>query len=109
MGDKSDNVFGFDGKARATVPKFMEPWYEEMQCAETEKELYNYVLDLYDQDLGRLIMNGRCLWIQREENDDWLNHVKRLMADNGQEVDITRSLPQSSVAESDVGNQSTTP
>lgn len=109
MGDKSDNIFGFDGKARATVPKFMEPWYEEMQCAETEKELYNYVLDLYDQDLGRMIQNGRCLWIQREENDDWLNRVKRLMADNGQEVDITHSLPLSSVEESDVGNLNMTP
>jgi len=43
MGDRADNVPGFDGKMRAAVPKFLEGHYELMQTLETEQELFDYV------------------------------------------------------------------
>ena len=73
MGDKSDNIFGFDGLARTTIPKKLEPLYEEMQYASqmgTELDLLDIVSDRYN-DNERLLMNARCLWIQREPNQIW--------------------------------------
>lgn len=77
MGDKSDNVFGFDGLAHAKGSKFMEPWYEEMQFLETEKELFDYVLEKYNNDLDRMLISGQCLYIQREPEDSWLKHLEK--------------------------------
>ena len=73
MGDKSDNIFGFDGLARTTVPKKLEYLYEEMQHASqmgTELDLLDIVRDKYNDD-ERLLMNCRCLWIQREADQMW--------------------------------------
>lgn len=71
MGDKSDNIFGFDGIARQTVPKKLEGIQHEMQeLASDELAIFNYVRELYDDD-DRLLMNGRCLWMQREEGQVW--------------------------------------
>lgn len=94
MGDRADNVPGYDGKMRAVVPKFMEMFYHDMQDLPDEDELFNYVLDLYDGDYTTLIRNGRCLWIQREENDDWLNRVTPLMEEIGLPLDSIPSLSQ---------------
>lgn len=107
MGDRSDNVEGFDGKMRASVPKFMEPWYNEMQMAETEQELFSYVLDLYVNDLGRMLKSGRCLWIQREEGDDWLNHAKPIIQEIGQKDALTALSLQHLGQEQDAGPVST--
>lgn len=78
MGDASDNVFGFDGKARVKTPKFLEHHYHEMSTLETEQQLFNYVRDLYNDD-ERFLLNGACLWIQRKEDDNWLEHGQSLM------------------------------
>ena len=94
MGDRADNVPGFDGKMRATVPKFLNSAYEDMIELDSEHDLFQYVLNLYQDDYETMIRNGRCLWIQREENDDWLNRVKPLMEELGLKEDTTPSLPQ---------------
>lgn len=73
MGDKTDNIFGFDGLARQTIPKKLESLYEEMQHAAhmgTEMDVFDIVRAKYDDD-DRLLMNGRCLWIQREPEQLW--------------------------------------
>lgn len=73
MGDKVDNIFGFDGKARPTTPKFLEPLYEEMVHASqmgTELDLFDIVREKYSDD-ERLLMNGICLWVQRTEGEIW--------------------------------------
>jgi len=70
MGDASDNIFGFDGKARQKVPKFLEDWYHEMQTLSPEEQ-FAFVREKYNDD-ERLLMNGACLWILRSEDDDWL-------------------------------------
>jgi 5'-3' exonuclease len=71
MGDKSDNIFGFDGIARQTIPKKLEGMQHEMQeLASDELAIFNYVRELYNDD-DRLLMNGRCLWMQRYPDELW--------------------------------------
>jgi hypothetical protein len=70
MGDRTDNIFGFDGKARQSVPKFLEPTMEELAACEDELSMFEFVRDLYDND-QRLLMNGICLWIRRNEDEIW--------------------------------------
>ena len=71
MGDVSDNIFGFDGKARQTIPRFLESTYSDMQALATnELDIFDYVRNLYNDD-ERLLMNGICLWMQREPEQIW--------------------------------------
>jgi len=71
MGDKSDNILGYDGKARQAVPRFLEGTMSEMQdLASNELAIFKYVQDIYDDD-ERLLMNGICLHMQREHNQIW--------------------------------------
>lgn len=99
MGDASDNVPGYDGKMRQKVPKFLEQHYENMQVLETEQELFDYVKELYQLPLHDLLLNGTCLWIQREEGEDWRQKGKQLLSatlgtgDNGQKGVSEPSLP----------------
>lgn len=98
MGDKSDNVFGYDGVARLKVPKFLESLYEEMYGMTTEQELFARVYQQY-VDKTTLLPNGACLWLQRTEGDNWINTGKAIMEELGLKVDIEPSLPQPSAVE----------
>jgi 5'-3' exonuclease len=80
MGDTSDNIFGFDGKKRSKVPKFLEPTISMLMEMQTEQDMYNYVYDLYEQHTPDYVdydartylkINGQCLWIWRKSNDVW--------------------------------------
>jgi hypothetical protein len=90
MGDPTDNIFGFDGKGRTKVPKFLEENYHLMQTMSSEEELFNFVRELYNDD-ERFLMNGDCLWIQRKDEDNWRENVKHLMVENGLKDDSTPS------------------
>ncbi len=76
MGDSSDNIFGFDGKARSKVPQFLQPTIDEFLSFQTEVEMYDFVLDLYfncnpgDGD-KEFTTNGHCLYIQKAIGDKW--------------------------------------
>ncbi len=70
MGDKADNIFGYDGKARDKVPQFLQPSIETLYSFQGEQEMYEFVKDMYD-DHARMLMNAHCLYIQRKENDKW--------------------------------------
>lgn len=70
MGDRTDNIFGFDGKARQSVPKKLEPILNELQTYDDELDMFSFVRDLYADD-DRLLMNGICLWIRRNEDEIW--------------------------------------
>ena len=99
MGDRADNVPGFDGKMRQTVPKFLEPHYENMLELETEQELFNYVKEIYQLPLLQMLTHGACLWVQRYEGEKWLEKGKQLleksgMGELGLKEDTTPSLPQ---------------
>ena len=70
MGDRTDNIFGFDGKARQSVPKFLEPVLAELSSYDDEHDMFAFVRNLYNDD-ARLLMNGICLWIRRNEDEIW--------------------------------------
>lgn len=77
MGDPSDNIFGYDGKKRSKVPKFLEPMISILMSCETPKEMDDYVTGLYiEHDQQQYYhINAACLWIQRKVNDNWQDHV----------------------------------
>lgn len=70
MGDRTDNIFGYDGKARQKVPKFLEPVMAQLEEFTEEQDMFDFVRDLYCDD-KRFVTNGKCLWILREEGKIW--------------------------------------
>lgn len=114
MGDASDNVPGYDGKMRQKVPKFLEQHYENMQVLETEQELCDYVRDFYVLSNEEFLINGACLWIQREEGEDWRQKGKQLIerygtGDNGLKDAFEPSLPPLSEQAAADGSLNMTP
>lgn len=74
MGDKADNIPGFDGKMRDKIPKFLEPMYNEMQLAlefGTEVDLFDIVRGNHTADDALLLALGRCLYMLREPDKHW--------------------------------------
>lgn len=73
MGDTSDNIFGFDGKKRSKVPKFLEPTISLLMELSRDTYMYQYVYGLYkDNELEHTFeTNAHCLWIQRTHGDKW--------------------------------------
>lgn len=71
LGDKADNIFGYDGKARTVVPKFLQPDIDAIMSYQSELTMYEHVLVMYNFDKDRMHMNAHCLWIQQKENDVW--------------------------------------
>lgn len=71
MGDKSDNIQGYDGKMRPTVPQFLQPVIDRIYAATTEIEMLRVVQDVYELGDEALLRNGRLLYIQREQDDVW--------------------------------------
>lgn len=71
QGDQTDNIMGFDGKARPKIPQFLQPKIDELWDCTTEREMYELVLDMYSQDTERMHRNCHLLWIQRSEEDKW--------------------------------------
>lgn len=63
-GDKVDNIIGLAGIGPVKSKKMLA------DC-KSEKEMYDVVLAAYDNNLDRVIENGRLLWILREEGQVW--------------------------------------
>lgn len=63
-GDKVDNIIGLPGIGPVKSKKMLA------DCT-TELEMYDVVLKAYDNNLDRVIENGRLLWILREEGQVW--------------------------------------
>lgn len=78
MGDSSDNILGYDYKARSKLPKFLEPKIQYLMSLDNELDMYEFVADMYsdsaswtDDWRSRLHMNMDCLYIWRKPNDKW--------------------------------------
>ena len=74
MGDKADNIFGYDGKCRDKVPQFLQPTIDELNSLDKERDMYEFVLDLYQmngQGKEAMHMNAHCLYIWHKEDDKW--------------------------------------
>ena len=82
MGDTSDNIFGFDGKKRSKVPKFLEPIIDMLMGQETPKDMDDYVRMLYiEHDHSHTYqINAHCLWIQRKIGDKWQEPAKNVIS-----------------------------
>ena len=80
MGDRTDNVMGFDGIARQTVPKKLEWAMAELQDCQTEEAMFTLVQNMYNDD-ERMLMNGQCLYIRKQEHEMWEFPKMNLMAD----------------------------
>lgn len=99
MGDRSDNIPGFDGLMRVTVPKKLEGAIEELQECSNPEEMLLHVSGMwncYDDDerWGQFNMAAQCLWIQRREDDDWRTWLnENTMEELGLPVGLIRSLP----------------
>lgn len=65
VGDRTDNIFGVDGIGKVKAAKMIDE-------LETEEQMFEKVAELYNGDMDRMLMNGKCLWIMREENKQWV-------------------------------------
>ena len=70
MGDRSDNIPGYDGKMRIKVPQFLQPDMEYIDSYTNEWDIFSHVRDMYNND-EKLLLSGQCLWIYRKEEDTW--------------------------------------
>lgn len=64
VGDTADNIKGVNKVGPVKAKKLLSP-------ATTEQELWRIVLDAYEGDYDRAVMNGRLLWLRRQENQLW--------------------------------------
>ena len=69
MGDRADNIPGYDGKMRNTVPKFLQPRINELLELEDEKDMEQHVKDMYaaSGNEAQFEINKKLLWILRED------------------------------------------
>lgn len=66
MGDRADNVPGYDGKMRQTVPKFLQSLIDDLYRYETYEEMETLVKDVYT-DEEQFKINKILFHILREE------------------------------------------
>jgi hypothetical protein len=64
MGDRVDNIPGLKGIGDKKAEKILGD-------ATNERDLFERVLEAYDNNLERLTEMGQLLWIRREENQLW--------------------------------------
>lgn len=66
MGDRADNVPGYDGKMRQTVPKFLQPLIDDLYECTTYNEMETLVKDVYTEE-EQFEINKKLFHILREE------------------------------------------
>lgn len=77
MGDKTDNIPGYDGKMRDKVPKFLNSAMLALSQMTAEEEMYEMVSFMYG-DTDQMHLSAKCLWIWRKEGDIWVPPSERL-------------------------------
>jgi 5'-3' exonuclease len=71
LGDVSDNIPGFDGKARQKWPKFMQHHHDTIDSLADEHDMFSYIKGIYSNEVD-IIINGKLLFIQRKEGEHWV-------------------------------------
>lgn len=103
LGDRVDNIPGYDGKMRASFPKFMLPIVDDVEEALEIGPTEGLIAVLENVQIEEWPQLLHCLWIQREEEDSWLNHVNKnllsayLTEEGGRWVGLIPSLQVPSV------------
>lgn len=78
MGDKVDNIPGFDGLMRSKVPKKMEWMIKTLNTLIEEEDMYDFVSSLHSASVD-LETCLKCLWIWRSEGDIWKSLSERVV------------------------------
>lgn len=73
MGDRSDNILGYDGKMRQKVPQFLQGYIDQLCEAESPRDMLGIVESIYELGSESLRTNAQLLYIQRREGDSWLD------------------------------------
>jgi hypothetical protein len=80
LGDRTDNIPGYDGKLRSECPKFIQKLQEPIDEMTEEADMYYYVRDVYDNAAnlfdGELVAeamhrNAQLLYILKNEEEYW--------------------------------------
>jgi len=80
LGDKSDNIPGFDGALRGSCPKFVAKLQEPIDSMVEEWDMWDYIVDVYfnawNEDnegncLDTIQRNASLLYILKEEEKYW--------------------------------------
>ena len=77
LGDKSDNIPGYDGKLRGECPKFIQKLQEPIDEMTEELDMYNHVFAVYFEQQGNddietiIKRNANLLYILKEEDKFW--------------------------------------
>lgn len=77
LGDKSDNVGGYDGKPRAKPTNPIKEWYAYLEFCTTELDMYEVVLEAYAEGGGDLNTTAQLLYIWRKNPDVWIPPTER--------------------------------
>lgn len=101
LGDKVDNIPGFDGKMRPKFPKFLQWVEDELESLTQPEAMLDLVADLWGvewDDMNERLLEFNqaawALWMQRKEDDDWRNYLdNNIMEELGLKVDLIRLLP----------------
>lgn len=77
LGDGTDNIPGFDGKTRNSIPKFIQKLQEPIDEMTDELSMYNYVFGVYFDEQGNdditsiLHRNAQLLYILKGHEQYW--------------------------------------
>ena len=72
LGDKSDNIPGFDSVARIKPTIFLKNRIDHLRTLKTSLEMYQSVSEIYEDNLER---NAQLLYIWRTPLDKWVAPV----------------------------------
>ena len=78
LGDRTDNIPGFDGKLRSECPKFIQKLQEPIDEMTEEIDMYNHVCDVYSEQVSwaddwktPMHRNAQLLYILKNEEEFW--------------------------------------
>jgi hypothetical protein len=80
IGDKADNIPGFDGALRSVMPKFVQKLCDPINEMTSPHEMWDYCVGVYNnaytdfQETTAMQLvnrNAQCLYIMRKENEYW--------------------------------------
>ena len=70
LGDKADNIPGFDGLMRPKYPKKFQQHCDFINESDNYDEMLAHVMTMYG-DWNKFNTSAGCLWMLRKDDDDW--------------------------------------
>lgn len=85
IGDRSDNIFGVDKIGPVKASRAIDNLI-------TEQAMFDTVLELYECDVARFVMNAQCLWIMQNEGETWVHRSQHLHFTSQFEQELANEL-----------------